>query len=582
MNANNTKIQYISDLLLDAYENRVSDLEKSISMAQEALQLSKEIDYKEYVAKSYSYLSLFHMVLGHYDKSMELAENAIGHYSELNDERGIADAMYAIAGIYYKTNNFHSGLIYLIDCKTIYEKHGDFHNLSRVMKSLGTIYEYFGDEGNAVSAYLEAVEYGKKAGDKNLQSNAYNPLSGIYLNSGQIEKAVEVIDIALAMKHETGDVRGYAFSVYGRGKIHAKLGRHELAEKDFNDSLQTHARMGEKLGLGMVYNKLGGLYKEKGLLDKAKVEIGKALALGQEIQSVFITFTAYHHLYLIAKVEGDILAALGYLETYLMEKESVINAQTHKIIEAYQAISEKQNLQREANIHREKAEIIERKNRELDSFFYRVSHDLKGPITSIIGLDHMVRERITDSEAIAYFDIYKKQVLRINNILDELMKLSRIDHLESKMERIDFELMIKDCLNSLAYMENFKSVDIRVNVDMDIAFESEWGVVNTILQNLCENAIKYADTNKSNAKMELDVFYNDNRVVIRCTDNGMGMDEATRTHIFEMFYKANNKIDGSGMGMYILSRAVERLNGTVEVDSELGKFTVFTVALPLH
>ena len=223
--------------------------------------------------------------------------------------------------------------------------------------------------------------------------------------------------------------------------------------------------MGDRLGLGMVYNKLGALLKDMGLLGKAKEEIRKALEMGQETQSVFITFSAYHHLYLIAKVDGDVLAALGYLETYLREKESVINAQTHKIIEAYQAISEKQNLQREANIQRDKAEIIERKNRELDSFFYRVSHDLKGPITSIIGLDHMVRESITDSESLKYFDVYKKQVLRINNILDELMKLSRIDHLESKMERIDFDLMIKDCVNSLAYMENFKSVAIKVNVD---------------------------------------------------------------------------------------------------------------------
>lgn len=582
MSANNDKIRYISDLLLDAYETRVSDLKKSISMTKVALRLSKEIDYKEYIAKSYSNLSLFHMVLGHNDESMELAENAIGHFSELNDERGIADAMYAIAGIYYKTNNFHSGLIYLIDCKTIYEKYGDFHNLSRVMKALGTIYEYFGDEGNAVSAYLEAVEYGKKAGDKNLQSNAYNPLSGIYLNSGQIEKAVEVIDLALAMKDETGDVRGYAFSIYGRGKIHAKLGRYELAEEDYYDSLTIHARMGERMGLGMVYNKLGALLKDRGLLGKAKEEIGKALVLGQETQSVFITFSAYHHLYLIAKVEGDLLAALGYLETYLREKESVINAQTHKIIEAYQAISEKQNLQREANIHREKAEIVERKNHELDSFFYRVSHDLKGPITSIIALDQMVRESIVDAESLKYFDIYKKQVLRINNILDELMKLSKLDHLESKMERIDFDLMIKDCLHSLAYMENFKSVAIKVDVDKNIAFDSEWGVVNTILQNLSENAIKYADTRKPDPHMALDVFHKNNCVTIRCSDNGVGMDEASRTHIFEMFYKANHEIDGSGMGMYILSRAVERLNGTVTVDSELGKFSVFTVSLPLN
>ncbi len=580
MNRNNFKIQQISDLLLDAYELRVSDLKGSIAMAERALELSKSIDYKEYIAKSYSYLSLFHMILGHQDESMTLAEKAIGHYSELGDERGIADAMYNIAGIYYKTNNFHSGLIYLIDCKAIYEKYGDYHNLSRVMKSLGTIYEYFGDEGNAITAYQEAVEYGKKAGDKNLQSNAYNPLSGIYLNSGQIEKAEEVIDQAVAMKTETGDVRGLAFSLYGRGKIHTKLGRFERAEKDLLEALDIHMRMGERLGTGMVHNKLGELYKKMGLLDKAKESIQHAIDLGQECQSVFIIFSAYHHLYLIAKMEGDILSALGYLETYLQEKESVINAQTHKIIEAYQAISEKQSLQREANVQREKAEIVERKNKELDSFFYRVSHDLKGPITSIIGLDHIVRENITDSESLKYFDVYKKQVFRINNILDELMKLSRMDHHESKKQVIDFDALIKDCVNSLAYLDNFQEVDISIDVDEKVVFESEWGVLNSIVQNLTENAIKYADMSKQKPQVSLDVFIQKGQLIIRCTDNGLGMDEETREHIFEMFYKANHTIGGSGVGMYILSRAVERLGGTVAVESELEKFTTFTVSLP--
>lgn len=582
MNANNAKIQHISDLLLDAYEIRVRDLQKSISMVQEALSLSKAINYKEYVAKSYSYLSLFHMILGHQEESMIHAEQAIGHYSELDDERGIADAMYNIAGIYYKTNNFHSGLIYLIDCKGIYEKYGDYHNLSRVLKSLGTIYEYFGDEGNALDAYLEAVEYGKKAGDKNLQSNAYNPLSGIYLNSGQIEKAVSVIDTALAMKVETGDLRGSAFSLYGRGKIHAKLGRHDLAEKDLLEALSIHTRMGETLGAGMVYNKLGELYRNMGQLDQAKIAVRKALLAGQDSQSVFITFSAYHHLYLIAKEEGDILSSLSYLETYLREKESVINSQTQKIIEAYQAISEKQSLQREAKAHREKAEIIERKNHELDSLFHRVSHDLKGPITSLMGLAHLVSERISHAESLTYFDVYKNQILRINSMLDELMKLSKIAHHECRKQHIEFESITKDCVSSLTYLDNFERVTIDIDVDENISFISEWAVVNSIVQNLIENAIKYADMSKPNPKVSFNVLQEVDQIIIRCSDNGLGMDEDTKSHIFEMFFKANYDIGGSGMGMYILFRAVERLGGTVNVESELKKFTTFTVSLPLH
>jgi signal transduction histidine kinase len=582
MGSNNAQIQHISDLLLDAYDYRVSDLTKSIAMAQEALELSKEISYQEYVAKSYSLLSLFHMILGNHDLSLELAENAIGHYTELGDERGIADAMYTIAGVYYKTNNFHSGLIYLVDCKAIYEKHGDFHNLSRVNKSLGTIYEYFGDEGNAISAYNEAVEFGKKAGDKKLQSNAFNPLSGIYLNSGQIDKAVELIESALAIKKETGDVRGLAFSLYGRGKIHAKLCRYEQAEVDYNESLKIHLEMGENLGAGMVYNKLGALYKDMGLIDQARVSVDLALQLGLRTNSVFVIFTAYHQLYQIAKKDGDILAALGFLETYLREKESVINAQTHKIIEAYHAISEKQSLQQEANSQREKAEIIERKNRELDSFFYRVSHDLKGPITSIIGLDHLVRERIRDKESLEYFDVYKKQVFRINNILDELMKLSRVDHDESKKVILDFDRMLHDCFKSLEFLDNFEHVTLKINVDDKVSFESEWGVINSILQNMVENSIKYADIKKASPEIVFSVFYEKDKLIIRCEDNGLGMDANTRDQIFDMFYKANHNIDGSGMGMYILSRAVERLKGEVLVESELGKFTAFTISLPRY
>src|SRR5204862_5566967 len=128
-----------------------------------------------------SQLSLYHMVLGQNDKSIDYANESIKLYEELNDEKGIADAKYSIAGVYYKTDNYHIGLVFLIDALNIYKKFDDYYNISRCEKSLGTVYEYSGDQNTAVKSYLNAVHFAKKTNNLNLESNAYNNLSGLYI-----------------------------------------------------------------------------------------------------------------------------------------------------------------------------------------------------------------------------------------------------------------------------------------------------------------------------------------------------------------------------------------------------------------
>lgn len=580
MTSLNTKVNHISDLLLDAYELRVKDIPLSIEKTLEALSLSEDIDHKSYIAKSYSQLSLFNMIQGAYDLSLNYAELAKGIYTELGDERGIADAKYTIAGIYYKTNNFHSGLINLVDCQSIYKKYGDFHNLARVYKSLGTIYEYFGDTDSAMESYQNAVICGGKVNDPNLQSNAYNPLSGIYLNRNDIDRAMETIELSIKMKEKTGDIRGLAFAWYGRGKIYTKLKRFEEAIQDYQRSLDTHVKMGEKLGRGMVLYKMGVMYHDLKQYDKAKKQLNEALDYSIKSKTAFIKYKAYHHLYLIAKEQGFNDQALDYLEKYHDEKENVINPQTLKIIEAYQVIAEKQNLELEAKTQREKTEIIEKKNNELDAFFYKVSHDLKSPISSIIGLDAIVRSRINDEEALGYFDIYKKQVERINNMLDELMRMARMDYFVEQMETIDFDKIINDCMSSLAYLPNFDSVSCTSVIAEGLNYKAGWSLMNSIIQNLIENGIKYADLRKDDPMIEFKIATHYDILEIIYTDNGIGMTAEAKSNAFDMFFKVNEKSEGSGLGLYILSRAIEKLKGSIEVESEVGIGSTFRITLP--
>ncbi|MEP1035319.1 ATP-binding protein [Ekhidna sp.] len=571
----------IQSLLDEAYESRINNLSRSIGLAEEALSLSKESADKSFIGKSLSHLSLFHMIIGDFDLSINMANEAIENFEDLDDAKGIADAKYTIAGALYKTNDFSKGLTHLIDCLATYKKLEDYHNLARVQKSIGTIYEFFGDIKSATQSYEEAIDSGKKAGDLNLQSNAFNPLSGLYLNQNKIPKALAIIEESIVIKEKTEDIRGLAFALYGRGKVYTQTKQFEQAEQDFLQSIKIHEEMGEKLGWAMSHHKLGALYIKMNRLEEAREILVRALEYSNKNKIILIKFKANLLLHEIAKKEKNYELALKYLTQYVEEKESVINDRTAKVIEGYDVISKMQALELEANAQREKADIIEKKKIELDSFFYRISHDLKGPITSLMSLNYVAKLEVKDEAALKFLSEYDAQANRLNNILDGLLRLTKMSFNEDSKQEIDFEKIIYDCIASYKFLANYELVEFKINIDSKIVYEAEWALVNTIIQNLIENGIKYARIEDGN-KPYISISINQEGDVIKitATDNGIGMDEKTIDNIFVMFFRANRKIEGTGLGLHILKRAIERLNGEISAKSKLGEGTTFTVVLP--
>ena len=206
-------------LLDEANKARIYKLDYSIELAKEVLSSCNDSDLNDIKAKALSQLSLYHMIIGDNETALQHAQKSMDLFEALNDEKGIADAKYSIAGVYYKTDNYHIGLVFLIDALNIYKKFNDYYNISRCEKSLGTVYEYSDYQKSAIQAYENAIAAAKKINDLNLESNAYNNLSGVYIKQQKIELASTVIEKSIAIKQETGDVRGLAFDKYGRAKV---------------------------------------------------------------------------------------------------------------------------------------------------------------------------------------------------------------------------------------------------------------------------------------------------------------------------------------------------------------------------
>ena len=565
--------------LKDAFDLRSIDLQQSIRLTQSLLRTCEENALEELKIAAKTQLGLFYLIQGEFDVAFQYSSESLRFYENMNNQKGIADAKYNIGSIYYRTNKYHQAILLLLDSLQIYRKLNDCYNEARTLKSLGTIYEYFNDQDKAVESYERSIKACREIGEEALESNALNPLSSIYYKQGKPALAVEMIERSVALKMKTHDVRGLAFALYGRAKIFLKQGLYQEAIRDLDETIRIHLEAGDKLGLCMSYNKMGLAFMEMEDLQNARGYFSKAIDISTNFKVQFIVFKAYYNFYQLARKEGNAVEALDYLEKYLQCKEEVINKENYNLIKSYEAVTRIENLEFEAKMQQEKNEIIERKNAELDSFFYRISHDLKGPISSLLGLHNLVKMDVVDVASLQLFTMYHSQIMRVNDIVMGLINLTEIKNTEKLKTVINFEKLVDDCVDSCTYLPQFASIRIEKDIQ-DFQFKSEWAIINTILQNLIENAIKYSRS-QVEAFIRIRIYLEGQQVTVKVEDNGQGIPEANQQNIFNIFFRGTDRTQGSGLGLYILKRAVERLNGTIHVESKVSVGSIFTIQLPL-
>ncbi|WKN33540.1 PAS domain S-box protein [Porifericola rhodea] len=236
--------------------------------------------------------------------------------------------------------------------------------------------------------------------------------------------------------------------------------------------------------------------------------------------------------------------------------------------------------QNEERLERKNAELI-KINSELDHFVYSTSHNLRAPLTSVMGIVNIMREVETAEEREVFIDMIQKSIYKLDETIQEINDYSKNARVKVEKEHIDFRLIIDNILESLSYMENAQKMKMQVEVDDDLEYCSDPGRLKIIFNNLLSNAVKYANPIEAKPFMLVEVKKDNGQVFIRVKDNGIGIKEEYLERVFNMFFRATNKSSGSGLGLYIVKEAVEKLGGNIEVESVAGEGTEFIVRLPL-
>jgi PAS domain S-box-containing protein len=218
-------------------------------------------------------------------------------------------------------------------------------------------------------------------------------------------------------------------------------------------------------------------------------------------------------------------------------------------------------------------------NQELETFIYKISHDLRGPLVSIMGLVNLSGIEIKDKAALEYFRLIGDSTEKLDYVLKELVKAIRIKGTESLSEEIRFKPVVNDILSKLERTKGYSRLRIITNIVYHKKFASNRFILDTLLQNLIENGIKYQNPSCNNSFLKINIEEMDGGACISIEDNGIGIDKNAIDRIFELYYRGTTESGGSGLGLYLVKKAVEKLKGKIEVESTYGKGTKFTVFL---
>jgi signal transduction histidine kinase len=220
---------------------------------------------------------------------------------------------------------------------------------------------------------------------------------------------------------------------------------------------------------------------------------------------------------------------------------------------------------------------LEKVNTELDRFVYSVSHDLRAPLMSILGLINLSENEQSADERKDYLFKMRDMVNKLDDFIHEVIDYTRNIKANVEHKEIDVELLIHEIIADLRFMQGWDEIDFQVDVQLDDKFYTDSARLSTIFKNLITNSIKYYNAWEPKSFIKIVVMSSAGEKKIIVSDNGQGIDPKYQQQVLEMFFRGTERSTGSGLGLYIVNEMVNKLAGTLKLVSTLDQGTKITI-----
>ena len=224
-----------------------------------------------------------------------------------------------------------------------------------------------------------------------------------------------------------------------------------------------------------------------------------------------------------------------------------------------------------------KNEELQRAYDELDKFSYSVTHDMRGPLLSVLGAIEAAQHMDDISDIRKMLMMMKDSVRNLDDFIQSIHDYYNLNRGELEIKEIDFNELVEEQIKIFNFTYLTSDVTFNTNIIQKETFRGDILSVKLILNNLLSNAFKYQRKDNKNKTVDLNILVENGYAVIDVIDNGVGIAENYLGDIFNMFFRASTQEVGSGFGLYNVKAAVTKLNGKITVNSEINKGTHFKV-----
>jgi PAS domain S-box-containing protein len=223
---------------------------------------------------------------------------------------------------------------------------------------------------------------------------------------------------------------------------------------------------------------------------------------------------------------------------------------------------------------------LRKSNHELDTFVYRISHDMRAPLSSAMGLIDLCQSEKDLEKVKHYLKLQYRSLKKMDDFIYDIVDYSKNSRVEVKPEKILIRKFIVEMLSQFSYHPTASNIRREIQVEGTPYFYADLFRMRIIFQNLLSNAFRYSKKQSSEGYVKISVTNDHNNVYFVVEDNGIGIEPIHLPKVFDMFYRATVQDPGEGLGLYIVKEAVVKSGGTIEVVSCFKKWTRFKVVLP--
>lgn len=220
-------------------------------------------------------------------------------------------------------------------------------------------------------------------------------------------------------------------------------------------------------------------------------------------------------------------------------------------------------------------------NNQLDRFVYAAAHDLRAPLTSVLGLINITERELTTNEIKGNLDMMRTSIHRLDGLIRDMVDFSKNKRSELEIVNIKPKRMVEEIFQN---QKHANDIPILLSIDEEgiKEFYNDSKRLDIILRNVISNAIKYADESKPESFINISIETKAETIKFIVVDNGIGIEAQYLPNIFGMFYRATERSKGSGLGLFLVKETLEVLEGSIKVDSTYQLGTSVTIIIPNH